>query len=372
MFFLVGLSACIDPYNPPEIGQSESILVIDGFVNSSGPSKITLSRSQNLNDPSQPIYETGAEVWVEDTQGNKVFFTEDNLGGYHLTTHTFIATTYQLKIRLLNQKEYESDFVPKLTSPEIDAVTWGLTGTDEVELSVSTHDDLSIESSYYRWTFDETWEYVTPYYSSLVFNEATRIPDQRNDNITTCWRSGKSTNIAIESTTRFSENRISNFPIDRFKLSSERFKIKYSVLVKQMALTSDAYNYWKQVKKSNEDLGTIFGPLPSEVISNIRCVTNPDEPVVGFFSISSITTKRLFIPSRELPTPASFDTPYPACTLSEIPVQIISEFNSERYLLVGPVYLGGGPIIVAYSYSDKFCVDCRLNGGTNIQPDYWE
>lgn len=73
MFFLVGLSACIDPYNPPEIGQSESILVIDGFVNSSGPSKITLSRSQNLNDPSQPIYETGAEVWVEDTQGNKVF-----------------------------------------------------------------------------------------------------------------------------------------------------------------------------------------------------------------------------------------------------------------------------------------------------------
>lgn len=370
--FFIGLSSCIDPYNPPEIAQSESLLVVDGYVNSSGTSKITLSRSQNLTDPAQPTFEIGAEVWVEDTQGNKVFFAADNFGEYYLTEHTFTAATYRLKVRLSNQKEYESDFVPRLTSPEIDEVTWGLTETEEVELKVSTHDDLSSVPGYYRWTFEETWEYVTPYYSSLVFNTITKQPDERLNNITACWRTAQSTSIAVESTSRFNENKVSEFAIDRFKINSERFKIKYSVLVKQVSITADAYNYWKQVKKSNEDLGTIFGPLPSEVISNIRCVTNPNEPVMGFFSMSSITTKRLFIPNRELPAPTFYNTPYSACTISEIPVQNISQFNSEIYLLVGPLYLGGGPIIRAYSYSDKFCVDCRLSGGTNIQPDYWE
>ncbi|MBX2901073.1 MAG: DUF4249 domain-containing protein [Cyclobacteriaceae bacterium] len=372
--FLLAISilGCVDPYNPKEITESESILVVDGFVNTSGPSKITLSRSQNLNNSSQTIYEIGAEVYIEDQLGNKISFLGDNFGNYTLASQPFTSSAYRLKIRLSNQKEYVSDFVPKLVSPQIAEITWGLTETSDVELKVSTGGGQANEPGFYRWTFDETWEYLTPYYSSLIFNPDTRSPEIRTNNITNCWRKAASTGVAIESTTRFSQNQVSDFVIATFKLNSERFKVKYSVLVKQQSLTNEAFNYWKQVKRSNEDLGTIFGPLPSEIISNIKSVSNGSEPVVGFFSISSITTKRIFIANRELPAAALYETPYQNCQLLEIPVQDISNFNSEPYLLVGPVYLGGGPIVIAYSYSSKFCVDCRLSGGTDVKPDYWE
>jgi hypothetical protein len=367
---LLGLYACIDPYNPPEITQAASVLIIDGSINSNGESKLTLSRSQNLNDQSPLVYQTGASVWIEDESENKFFLTEENTGSYHLPSVTLLAPNYKLKIRLSNQKEYESEFVPTLISPAIDSVTWGISN-DQVELRVNTHNENNTESGYYRWTFDETWEYITPYYSSVVYNANTGRADVRTEDVTTCWRTGKSTEISIESTARFSENKVSQFALDRFNINSERFKVKYSVLVKQQTITSEAYNYWKQVKKSNEDLGTIFGSLPSEVISNVRSIDNPDEPVVGFFSVSSITTKRLFIANREVPAPIFYETPYPNCQLLEIPVQSLSSFNSDSYLLVSPITMGG-VIVIAYSYSSKFCVDCRLSGGVNVQPDYWE
>ncbi|HRG10996.1 MAG TPA: DUF4249 family protein, partial [Cyclobacteriaceae bacterium] len=78
------------------------------------------------------------------------------------------------------------------------------------------------------------------------------------------------------------ENKVSEFVIDRFKLNSERFYSKYSALVKQQSLTEGAYSYWKQVKKTNQDLGTIFGPLPSEVIGNIQSLSDPKERVIGY------------------------------------------------------------------------------------------
>ncbi|MCW5909475.1 MAG: DUF4249 domain-containing protein [Cyclobacteriaceae bacterium] len=374
--FLISLSACIDPYTHPEIAESIPLLVVDGFINPSETSKISLSYSQNLNLArfSGPAYEAGAEVWIEDEQGNKFSLPGDNLGNYYLAPNSINTSTptFRLKIRLADQKEYESEFVPVLVSPAIDSVTWGLTNTREVEVKVSTH-SLNNESGYYRWTFDETWEYFTPFHSSLVLNPSTLRPDMREDNLSRCWRKDYSTNISIESTARFSENKVSEFAIHRIKLHSERVRTKYSMLVKQQALTADAYNYWKQVKKTNEDLGTIFGPLPTEVIGNIRSISNPGERVIGFFSVSSISTKRIFITTQELPRPSQlYETPYGSCELRQVAAGNVSQITPGIYLLIDPIYAEGSELIVAYTYSSRYCADCSLSGGTLVQPEYWQ
>jgi hypothetical protein len=376
LFLLLSLSACIDPYTLPEINDSSPFLVIDGFINPSEISKITLNYSQSLNlgKPTEPAYEVGAEVWIEDEQENKFSMTGDNQGNYYLAPNsidTSAPAAYRLKIKLTNQKEYESEFVPVLTSPAIDSVTWGLNNNQEVELKVSTHNDLTETPSYFRWTFDETWEYFSRYYSAIIYNPATGEPEFRQDNINKCWRQGYSTNISIESTTRFAQNKVSEFAIDRFKLNSERFYSKYSALVKQQSLTEGAYSYWKQIKKTNQDLGTIFGPLPSEVIGNIQCLSDPEERVVGYFSISSIRTKRIFITTQELPRPSqAYETLYGSCELFEIPAQRVNEVS--QYLLVDPIYSDDGlGTIIAYTFSTQFCVDCRLSGGSTVQPEYW-
>jgi|JI10StandDraft_1071094.scaffolds.fasta_scaffold00949_23 hypothetical protein len=376
LIFIVCLSACIDPYTHPEIAKSDPFLVVDGFINPMEISKITLSYTQSLNlgGSTAPSFEIGAEVWVEDEQENKFSMTGDNQGNYYLAPNsidTSAPAAYRLKIKLTNQKEYESEFVPVLTSPDIDSVTWGLSNNQEVELKVSTHNDLTEEPGYFRWTFDETWEYFSRYYSAMSYNSATGEVEFRQDNINKCWQQGYSTNISIESTTRFEENKVSEFVIDRFKLNSEKFYSKYSALVKQQSLTEGAYSYWKQIKKTNQDLGTIFGPLPSEVIGNFQSLSDPEERVIGYFSISSIKTKRIFITTQELPRPSqAYETPYGSCELFEIPAQRVNEVS--QYLLVDPIYSDDGlGTIIAYTFSSQFCVDCRFRGGSTVQPEYW-
>ena len=44
------VSACVDPYNPPEIAQSVPALIVDGFIKTNAESKFTLSWSQNITD----------------------------------------------------------------------------------------------------------------------------------------------------------------------------------------------------------------------------------------------------------------------------------------------------------------------------------
>ena len=54
------------------------------------------------------------------------------------------------------------------------------------------------------------------------------------------------------------------------------------------------------MKKNTEDIGSFFGPLPSELKGNIHCLTNPEEPVIGFVTSSAATQKRIFIDASQV------------------------------------------------------------------------
>ncbi len=370
LFMLTFLVGCIDPYSPPEIEQAEAALVIDGFINVLDNSTIKLSRTQNLADTNAPLQEVGATLWVEDEQGTKFFLTEESAGVYKLQAQSFTADTYRLHIITSNSKEYVSDFERVTLSPAIDSISWSLTDDLGVQLYVSTHDTESTQG-FYRWTFDETWQYTSAAQSTYVYNKQTRNAEIRTDDIYTCWRTGKSSDVQIESTTRLSENRVSEYPLTYIKQNDERLRYKYSIQVKQYSITQDAFNYWQQIKKTTEDLGTLFGPLPSQVTGNFKSVSNPSEPVIGYFTIGSVTSSRIFIPWQELIAPAFYDTPYQGCETFVIAIDDIEDFSGPFILTYG--YPNpNGPGIVGYYYGSASCIDCRLSGGVNVKPDFWE
>jgi hypothetical protein len=74
----------------------------------------------------------------------------------------------------------------------------------------------------------------------------------------------------------------------------------YSVIVSQYALTSNQFKYWTELKKNSEQLGTLFDAQPSQLNSNIHCITNPAEPVMGYLSASTVQKKRIFIANSEM------------------------------------------------------------------------
>jgi len=370
LFMLIFLVGCIDPYAPPEIEQAEAALVIDGFINVLDNSTIKLSRTQNLSDTNAPVQEAGATLWVEDEQGTKFFLTEESAGVYTLPAQSFIDSRYRLHIITSNSKEYVSAFEQITFSPPIDSVNWVVTDDLGVQLYVNSHNPESTQG-YYRWTFEETWQYTSAAQSTYVYNEQTRSAEVRTDDIYTCWRTDTSSDVLIESTTRLSENRVSEYPLTYIKQNDERLRYKYSIQVKQYSITQDAFNYWQQIKKTTEDLGTLFGPLPSQVTGNFKSISNPAEPVIGYFAIGSFTYNRIFIPWQELITPPFYDTPYQGCENFQLLNAEVPNFGGS-YLLTYGIPNPNGPGIIGYYYGTASCVDCRLSGGVNVQPDFWE
>lgn len=370
LFIGILLVGCIDPYSPPEIEQAEAALVIDGFINLFDKSTIKLSRTQNLADTNAPVQEVGATMWVEDEQGTKFFLSEESAGVYTLPVQSFIDSRYRLHIVTSNSKEYVSAFERAMISPPIDSVNWSFTDDLGVQLYVNTNNTESPQG-FYRWTFEETWLYTSAFQSTYVYNVQSRSAEVRTDDIYNCWRTGNSSDVLIESTTRFSENRVSEYPLTYIKQSDERIRYKYSIQVKQYSITQDAFNYWQQIEKTTEDLGTLFGPLPSQVTGNFRSISNPSEPVIGYFAIGSFTSSRIFIPWQELITPPFYDTPYQGCETYELFNANVSSFSGP-YLLTYGIPNPNGPGIIGYYYGSASCVDCRLSGGVNVKPDFWE
>jgi hypothetical protein len=364
------LVGCIDPYSPPEIEQAQAALVIDGFINVLGKSTIKLSRTQNLADTNEPIQEVGASIWVEDEQELKFFLSEESAGVYSLPAQSFVDSRYRLHIVTSNSKEYVSAFERAMMSPPIDSVNWSFTDDLGIQLFVNTNNTESTQG-YYRWTFEETWLYTSAFQSTYVYNEQTRSAEVRTDDIYNCWRTGKSSDVLIESTTRLSENRVSEYPLTSIKQNDERLRYKYSILVKQYSITQDAFNYWQQIKKTTEDLGTLFGPLPSQVTGNFKSISNPAEPVIGYFAIGSFASNRIFIPWQELKTPPSYDIPYQGCESYQLFNENVPSFSGPFILTFG-IPNPNGPGIIGYYYGSASCVDCRLSGGVNVQPDFWE
>jgi hypothetical protein len=363
-------TGCIDPYFPPDLKSSEAFLVVDGFIDVTTKSTIKLSRTQSLNTEEAIILESGASVWIEDKTGNKIFLSEESAGTYVLPAQSFSSLEYNLNIVTKDTKKYASDFVPIVKSPPIDSVSWELFSGEGIQIYVNTHNTESPEG-FYRWTFEETWAYTSAYQSTYVFNPSTKTVSVRSNNIYNCWASDNSNDIIIESTKRLSENIVSEFPLKYITNTSEELRYKYSILVNQYAITEEAFKYWQQQKKNTEDLGTLFGPLPTQITGNFRCVSNPAEPILGYFHMGSLSSKRIFISFEQLPTPPFYNTGYSNCDLGSVLNEDLERFSGP-FTLVGGIPSQTGPGVIGYSYSSQFCVDCTLRGGTTTKPDFWE
>src|SRR5690606_8629815 len=104
---------------------------------------------------------------------------------------------YRLRIRTGAGQEYLSAYVPVVKNPPIDSVTYKVRPDRAgVQIYVNTHDPLD-KTRFYRWSYDETWEYSMPLYS--VYELVGKDIVYRQQSINTCWSSANPTNIVLGS-----------------------------------------------------------------------------------------------------------------------------------------------------------------------------
>jgi len=131
-----------------------------------------------------------------------------------------------------------------------------------------------------------------------------------------------------------------------------------------MTLSSEAYNYWNALSKQSENQESLYTTQPYQIQGNVQNIHNPDEPVLGYFLVAGVSEQRIFVGRP----PLVFH--YSVCVLDESDYEAMGtlKYTNEKSW---PLYVTMG-LSYALALPNQKCIDCRLNGGTIVKPDFWE
>jgi hypothetical protein len=364
--------ACIEPYDPPVDAADVNLLVVDGFLDAStGTIQVVLTRTLPVKSPENIPVVSGATVRLENEDGGPVTLLHKGEGMYAAEALDInYQTRYRLVITTTENSEYASEFVEVTQAPPIDSISY-YRKSDGVEFAVHSHDPAGI-ARYFRWEYEETYEYNAEYNSSVMFEGDEVIARPPELSMYTCWKTNPSTSILLGTTRHLTESIVNRAPVIYVPGGSVKLGIAYSLLVKQQVLTEGAYNYWLNLQKNTENLGGLFDPLPSEIKGNLYNTTDPREKVIGYFSGGTVQESRIFVKRGQLPKGITgYSGTNSSCTLDSLLLDELAAVNKESTYLVEAI-MPPGATLLGYFATSKSCVDCRSKGGTTAKPDFWE
>lgn len=330
---LVGQS-CVEPLSVP--GLNSKRLVIDGLItNQAGPQEVEVYYTLTINDKDSVTYPK-ASVSVVDDLGNRYDFTADENGVHKSDAdlHGEVGRTYTLEVKLEDGNVYRS--TPQRMPPA--GVVENLYAEFEPG-SINPHDLTTTQDSYaiyidakgqdhnlYRWRTTGTYEVRTFPELHVIYapgNPPLEIPDPlpcsgyyfevetwkwfylHPCECCFCWITEYNDGVKVSDSKFVNDNAFNRVFVARIPFDGLRFYNKYHVLVEQLSLSDDAYEFWKTVK-SQEGNGTIFQANIARATSNIVNETNPSEEVLGCFSASAVSQKSMFIGRFDGPVPPLF------------------------------------------------------------------
>ncbi|WP_348744457.1 DUF4249 domain-containing protein [Tenacibaculum sp. 190524A05c] len=391
--FFIMLFGCIEQVEFAPIATTSNLVVRARITNEVKTHTIELSRTIPINS-SLIDYEKNATVFLTDDTGNIYNFQEVSDGIYN-SVNPFAAEEnkkYELHIETSNGLKYIS------TQESLP----GLSTIGDVNLSVEPNqfdpiDELVIKvnsnvttdnGKYYRYEYDETFEIKTPLWSSkklLIISDSTpyefELVDktEEEDGIGLCYPNNQSNSLMLTETVSLAQDQVIGFPVRKIPIRSYFIGRRYSILIKQYVINQNTFDFYTLLNKfsSPDDIfsQTQVGNIPS----NISAEINPTEDkVVGFFEVSSVSTKRIFINRNEFTSEPFMN--YRALVFCDEFVKpeivdasglspLLTRLNTGwiyQSLSEGPSDVPGGP----YRLIRKPCGDCSHLGPVN-PPDFW-
>lgn len=373
LFALLALS-CKQRFEPPVVAPRNGYLVVDGIINSGvGPTTFRITRAIGLSDTSLVKNERSALVRIEG-ENNTTFALNETGAGVYSTPQLNLNSNikYRLYIRTNEGKEYTSDFMTPIKTPAIDNIRWEQ--PNDLQLYINTHDPQN-NTRYYRWEWEETWEFRSPYTTTLQYVKNSRgeavgidylYPSRMYDTTNyTCWKTEYSTNLLIGSSVKLAKDSI-DLPIHKVTQGSEKITVLYSLLVRQFAVSKNGYDFLQRMKKNTEQTGTLFDAQPSELVGNIHSKTDPNETIIGYVEVADQQEKRIFIRPSDVRL-WGFRSPCMETKVMNHPDSIMA--NSYLHPTNVAEYSPAGSIMSFYAASPP-CVLCTMRG-VHFKPPFW-
>jgi len=362
------LTGCITEF-VPETNELKELLVVEGLITDQpGINTVKLSKSIPFGKKSEAKPLSGCYVSISDNEGNWYWLNENAPGNYISDSASFRGRQgkiYTLHITAgdgTSSLNYESYPVEMIPVPPIDSIYYekliikedymNFGGIDACQIYLDTHDPQNL-NKYYRWDFDETW----------ILRLLWPVENIK------CWVSDTSTTINIKSTAAFNESRIIRHPVTYISNTTDRLLRKYSISVNQYSLSEDEYVYWEKIQNITDQTGGLYDIIPASVPSNIFCVENPGEDVLGYFSVSAKSSKRIFIQDDF----GGIIDQYPDCPIDTVYGEVeIWGLDVSVWVISDnpPGSWGFGSPRVRILTDKKGCADCTTRGTIN-KPPFW-
>lgn len=395
LVFMLAIS-CRERYGLPMEKSLSNSLVVEGNILKGDTTVVKLSRVSDVADQNLAP-ETGATVTVEGDDNSSYQLSESEPGVYKVSPINLQSSAkYRLKISA-GGKDYESTWTSVINTSEIDSVYWVRDNGIEIFVKSSGNSD---DSKYYKWDYDEVWDFYSITTSHIFFNlvrqpsgefacdsqEVDGVKYEKcleqyiwrgyifNDSMYHCWKYNSSGKIHIGSTTVLSDNVVLA-PIRKIEDNGFELSNTYSILVKQTGLSKEAYEFYKILGANSEGKGSIFDAQPSQLKTNLRCTSDPGETVIGFIDATSVKSRRIFIKNEELEGWVYY--PYAECsfsrdTISDLSIYQVNYLVQQDLVPVAPLETPKPPLysVGPYIVMSEFCMDCRARG-VHKKPDFW-
>ncbi|MFT4849732.1 MAG: hypothetical protein ACI83B_002278 [Sediminicola sp.] len=368
--------SCVEEI-PIESDGFEKAIVIEGSItNELKQHQIKLSQVFEI-DSIGPNPLSGATVKVT---GTTEYFFEETEPGNYVSVDSFAAQTginYQLYI-LANGEEYKSEplqlpetsSVGQLTSNRIN-----YRGDDGVAITLNNQTSTGA-AKFYRYEFTETFKFNANYFKSndIVIEDGVALEVPKLKEEYTCYRTDESQEIILASTNSLSEDIVNDLLITFIDAKDPKLSLRYSVLVKQYVISSEAYNYYEILKELSGSDNLFSQSQPGFFPSNMTNINNSNENVIGFFEVSSVSTKRTYFNYEDFYDPENIRprlVPFAACEVTFPSLDLlIEQIENDRVRWFKSPLIPNKPE-GSYFVVAKRCVDCTVFG-SNEKPEFWE
>jgi len=368
------IQGCIEEYKPLIEVSNNDVFVISGMVtDEEGYHEIEVSLASDIYNPVF-IPVNGCDIQILDNEGN-IFYSEDmDNGNYRVwidQEYLKPGKSYKINVTTPQGLEITSDYEKMPDGADIDSIYYLIenkptTDPEEPIMGIRFYTDMdgaNNNSRYYRYTIEETWEYHSLYPNYGYYTGSLVSIDPPDYSRFICWKTQMVPEIFVLSTMHLSNNSYLKFPLHYIKNTSEKLAHGYSLLLSQYALSEGAYFYWTKIKNNTMEEGGLYNTQPELIKGNLYNITNSDTKVLGYFTASSVSSKRIFI--KEV---TNLELDYPTRCVSH---ELRSGADGTIfYPPQRPVYLllsNGYPV----SWLNDNCVDCTSRGGTTVKPDFW-
>jgi hypothetical protein len=296
--FILFLS-CKEVYEP-DTENGNTALVIQGLMtNIPGQLAVRITKAVPYDSANSYLAVRNANVFVYDDLGNMVMLTDNGSGLYeNASAKCESGRKYFLKVSAPDGNIYESiiqSLPQKISQDSIYAgnVVRNIYVPDASgdyfktqAKGMETFADLNSNSSEFPKV-----RYDVRYTVLYVF-----VPPGMPDPPTYyCWRTFNANSSINITSSKFektvglvTKHNLAFFRTNMYEYDQREgaFLAGWLLHVKKYSLNTDAHQFYLKAKSQLEASGKIFDPVPSQILGNIKCVTDPKKLVFGFFEIS--------------------------------------------------------------------------------------